>query len=136
MKYYLSAIVLLVIIIGGGWWLMTRNTTPTIPSDQTATTSESSFNTNATTTATSTTVAPTGITMTEVKKHNKATDCYTAINGNVYNVTSWIDQHPGGADAIISLCGIDGSSAFDSQHGGQRRPESELASFKIGALAK
>ena len=135
-KYFILALVVLGLIIGGGWWLMNRNTTPTIPSDQTATTSESSFNTNATTTATSTTVAPTGITMAEVKKHNKASDCYTAINGNVYNVTSWIDQHPGGADAIISLCGIDGSSAFDSQHGGERRPESELASFKIGALAK
>ncbi len=135
-KYFILALVVLGLIIGGGWWLMNRNVTPTIPSDQTATTSETSFNTNATTTATSTTATPKGITMTEVKKHNKDTDCYTAINGNVYDLTSWIDQHPGGADAIISLCGIDGSSAFTEQHGGQGKPERELASFKIGPLAK
>ncbi len=74
--------------------------------------------------------------MAQVKQHNSASSCYTAINGSVYDVTSWINQHPGGASAILSLCGTDGSAAFDAQHGGQRRPESELASFKIGALAQ
>jgi cytochrome b involved in lipid metabolism len=60
--------------------------------------------------------------MAEVATHNTAQNCWTAIDGNVYNVTSWINQHPGGAQAIISLCGIDGSNAFNGQHGGQKRP--------------
>ena len=77
---------------------------------------------------------PTTYTIAQVTKHNNRTDCWTAINGGVYNVTSWIAQHPGGQSTIISLCGIDGSAAFDDQHGGQGRPESELASFKIGTL--
>jgi hypothetical protein len=34
------------------------------------------------------------------------------------------------------MCGVDASSAFDAQHSGQRRPEQEFASFKIGALEK
>lgn len=72
--------------------------------------------------------------MTEVTSHKDAKNCWTTINGNVYDVTPWIAQHPGGAQAIISLCGIDGSSAFDGQHGGQRRPEAELKSFLIGKL--
>jgi cytochrome b involved in lipid metabolism len=81
-------------------------------------------------------VAPvsTEYTLTQVATHNKKTDCWTTINGGVYNVTSWIDEHPGGADAIISLCGIDGSSAFVDQHSGQKRPANELATFKIGNL--
>ena len=82
---------------------------------------------------------PTGTTLTaytlaDVKLHNTSTNCWTTINGSVYNVTSWIGQHPGGSAAIISLCGIDGSSAFNGQHGVQARPASELASFKIGVL--
>ena len=73
-------------------------------------------------------------TMTDITAHNSQTSCWTAINGNVYDVTSWIKKHPGGAVAIISLCGIDGSSAFNGQHGGQRRPANELVGFKIGVL--
>ena len=75
-------------------------------------------------------------TMTEVASHNSASSCYTAVNGSVYDVTNWINQHPGGAGAILSMCGKDSTSAFEGQHGGQRRPESELASFKIGTLAQ
>ena len=45
----------------------------------------------------------------EVAKHNNASDCWSIIDGNVYNLTSWISQHPGGQAAIKSLCGIDGS---------------------------
>jgi cytochrome b involved in lipid metabolism len=73
-------------------------------------------------------------TMTDVTAHSSQTSCWTAINGNVYDVTSWIKKHPGGAGSIISLCGIDGSSAYNGQHGGQRRPANELAGFKIGVL--
>lgn len=75
-------------------------------------------------------------TLTIVANHNSQSSCWTAINGNVYDVTKWIGQHPGGAQAIIGLCGKDGSSAFNDQHGGQRKPENELASFKIGTLTK
>jgi cytochrome b involved in lipid metabolism len=75
-------------------------------------------------------------TLAEVATHNNKADCWATINGSVYNVTSWISQHPGGQEAILSLCGKDGSSLFNGQHGGDARPASELASFKIGALAK
>ena len=72
--------------------------------------------------------------MADVSIHNNASDCWTAINGSGYDVTSWISKHPGGPDKIIALCGIDGSQAFNKKHGGQRRPENELATFKIGVL--
>lgn len=74
-------------------------------------------------------------TMADVEAHHDASSCYTAINGAVYDVTDWISRHPGGSKAILGLCGTDGSSAFDAQHGGQARPEQELATLKIGTLA-
>lgn len=83
------------------------------------------------TNATSTT-----FTMAEVATHNNRSSCYTAISGSVYDLTTWIDKHPGGPDKILSLCGNDGTAAFTGQHGGQRRPEQELASFKIGTLSQ
>lgn len=32
----------------------------------------------------------------ELAKHNKIDDCWLAIRGKVYNVTKYMDFHPGG----------------------------------------
>lgn len=74
--------------------------------------------------------------MAIVATHSSEQSCWTTINGNVYDVTKWISQHPGGSGAILRLCGKDGTDSFAGKHGGQPRPASELASFKIGTLAK
>ncbi len=73
-------------------------------------------------------------TMAQISLHNSASDCYTAISGSVYNLTSYIAQHPGGSGAIISLCGKDGTAAFNAQHAGQSNPAGQLASLKIGIV--
>jgi cytochrome b involved in lipid metabolism len=96
-----------------------------------------SINPAATTTGTVSTPVPgKSYTLAEVAVHKDATSCWTAVNGKVYDVTTWIARHPGGQAAILSICGKDGSAAFNDQHGGQARPASELASFYIGTLAK
>ena len=74
------------------------------------------------------------LTMAQVKANNSVSSCWSVINGNVYDLTSWISGHPGGRSAIISICGVDGSSAFNSQHSGQSRPEARLASYLLGKL--
>ncbi len=86
--------------------------------------------------STSTTQGPDTYTLAQVAQHNNGASCWTAINGDVYDVTSWINEHPGGPQAILSLCGTDGSAAFNGQHGGQARPAAELATFKIGTLVQ
>ncbi len=86
--------------------------------------------------ASPTTPTSSGYTAAEVAIHKNASSCWTIVNNFVYDVTSFISQHPGGSARILSICGIDGTNAFDDQHGGQRRPEQELASFKIGILKK
>lgn len=79
---------------------------------------------------------PNEYTIKEVARHNSLSSCYTAINGSVYDLTPFINQHPGGQQAIESLCGIDGTVAFDNQHGGQRRPANELAGLEVGILVQ
>lgn len=75
-------------------------------------------------------------TMDQVATHSTAGDCYTVIEGSVYNLSNFVSKHPGGKEAIMSLCGKDGTVAFSSQHGDDRRPNTTLTSFKIGTLSE
>jgi hypothetical protein len=77
-----------------------------------------------------------GYTMAQVKANNSARSCWTAIDGFVYNLTSWISSHPGGAGAILFLCGTDGTNAFKAQHEQQARPAVRLDGYKLGPLNK
>lgn len=66
------------------------------------------------------------VTTSAVSSHNKPSNCWIIIHGNAYNVTNFLDQHPGGSDAIIPYCGRDATTAFDTQ-GGRRRGHSQTA---------
>lgn len=105
-------------------------------SNQAAASNGSTSSGKSSTTSKSTgTISKTGITSAEVSKHSTPTSCWSSINGNVYDLSNWINRHPGGAGVIKTLCGKDGSSMFNNQHGGQSRPANELSGFKIGKLA-
>ena len=55
------------------------------------------------------------LSLTEIQKHNSAKDCWVIISNNVYDVTSYINLHPGGAVNISSFCGQDVTQAFLNQ---------------------
>lgn len=75
-------------------------------------------------------------TLAQVATHATEANCYSAINGVVYNLTAWINKHPGGDRAILSICGKDGSAAFNGQHAGSTRVENILAGYEVGILIK
>ncbi len=77
---------------------------------------------------------PTGYTMADVALHASKASCWTAINGSVYDVTSYIPRHPGGEKNVLKICGKDGTSLFEGQHGGDSKPEAKLAPLRIAAL--
>lgn len=97
--------------------------------------STTSSGTKATPQATATSKVAGTYNAADLKKHATAASCWSAINGNVYDLTKWINRHPGGASVIKGLCGRDGTAGFNGQHGGQSRPVSELAAYKIGKFA-
>ncbi len=89
--------------------------------------------------------AATTYTMAQVATHNSADDCWTIIDGKVYDITSYIPRHPGG-DEILRACGTDGTSLFERRETssgesvGSGSPHSanaarELAALQVGTLA-
>ena len=75
-------------------------------------------------------------TMAQVSANKSAAKCWSVINGDVYDLTKWISAHPGGAGAILSLCGTDGTQDFIAMHRSQGRPISVLGNYLLGPLTK
>lgn len=73
-------------------------------------------------------------TMDDVKKRSTSSACWSVIDGNVYDLTKWIPAHRGGPQAILFLCGKDGTSAYKAQHEGASTPMSALSNYFIGPL--
>lgn len=84
------------------------------------------------------------ISLAEVAVHNTKEDCWTAINGNVYDLTEYIPRHKG-RDNIVSACGVDATSYFAGEQSGQlggtkdhtssQSALRDLERLKIGVLA-
>jgi DMSO/TMAO reductase YedYZ heme-binding membrane subunit/predicted heme/steroid binding protein len=86
-------------------------------------------------------IAPTsttqGFTMQEVAQHNSQSDCYVAYQGTVYNITSYLPNHPGGIRKATRMCGQNIDS-FSGQHSGgsfsSPQAQEMLASLEVGKL--
>ena len=77
------------------------------------------------------------LTPSEVAKHTSSNDCWMIVSGSVYNVTSYLPIHPGGANEIQPFCGKDGTKAFATQggrgsHSGQA--QNDLSTLLLGVL--
>ena len=53
-----------------------------------------------------------------VAQHATRSDCWTTVDGNVYDISKLIESTPGG-DELIAACGTDGTELFD------QRPDSQ-----------
>uniref|UniRef100_F7DDA0 Cytochrome b5 reductase 4 n=1 Tax=Equus caballus TaxID=9796 RepID=F7DDA0_HORSE len=59
------------------------------------------------------------VTEEELKKHDKKDDCWICIRGSkgfVYNVSPYMEYHPGGEDELMRAAGSDGTDLFDQVH--------------------
>lgn len=75
-------------------------------------------------------------TMAEVAQYNTKAKCFTVVSGSVYDLTTWIAEHPGGEKEILAVCGKDGTKAFEGEHAGESQTVTDLLNFKVGTLAK
>lgn len=133
-KSYLIIIIVAIVVTVVAAFYVTRQNKKSITS--TTPTSQSSVAASPTVTASPATGAKT-VTVAEVAKHNSKSDCWVIIGSEVYNVTSVIPSHPGGADKIIAVCGGDGTQAFTSREGQGPHPseaQEQLDKLFVGNL--
>lgn len=70
----------------------------------------------------------------EVAEHNTPSSAWVSIHGYVYDVTEWIDLHPGGADVLLISAGRDVTQVYDSYHKASTA-KAYLGKYLIGRLA-
>ncbi|KAH8389252.1 hypothetical protein KR200_006656 [Drosophila serrata] len=69
----------------------------------------------------------------ELALHNKVDDAWMAIRGRVFNVTRYMDFHPGGVDELMRGVGRDATQLFDEVHAWVNYPQL-LGKCYIGPL--
>jgi len=75
----------------------------------------------------------------EAAKHNAPSDCWLIIKGKVYDVSNFLNIHPGNSDTIIPFCGKDATIAFETKDKSPAKDHSQsayalLADYYIGNL--
>ncbi|XP_023545611.1 cytochrome b5 [Cucurbita pepo subsp. pepo] len=69
----------------------------------------------------------------EVSQHSSNDDCWIIIDGKVYDLTSYLDEHPGGDDVIVAATGRDATDDFEDA-GHSKDARELMEKFYIGEL--
>lgn len=77
------------------------------------------------------------ISIEEVKKHNSKKSLWIIINGNVYDVTEFLNHHPGGTKPLLIFAGKDATDKFNNidKHDSDKVRE-YMKKFYIGKIDK
>lgn len=77
------------------------------------------------------------IRLAEVARHKRGDDCWMAINGQVYDLSGYIPEHPARPAVILPSCGRDATQAYRTKNKGRAHsPDADalLATFRLGPL--
>ncbi|CRG86670.1 hypothetical protein PISL3812_03680 [Talaromyces islandicus] len=74
-------------------------------------------------------------TLQQLAQHHTREGAWITINGNVYDVTRYLDDHPGGRDLLLEVAGKDATEEFDYvDHSDDAREK--LETLRIGTLSE
>ncbi|KAF5727142.1 cytochrome b5 isoform Cb5-D [Tripterygium wilfordii] len=71
--------------------------------------------------------------MQEAAEHGSKDDCWVVIDGKVYDVSSYLDEHPGGDDVVLAVTGKDATDDFEDA-GHSKEARELMEKFCIGEL--
>ncbi|AFZ78907.1 Cytochrome b5-like Heme/Steroid binding domain containing protein [Theileria equi strain WA] len=74
------------------------------------------------------------ITLEELEKHNTEDDCWIGLEGVVYDVSGYAENHPGGKQEMLRKAGTNVTGFFGSMHQGKEFDEEIKKVKKIGVL--
>ncbi|KAL0933413.1 cytochrome b5 [Colletotrichum truncatum] len=69
----------------------------------------------------------------EVSKHHNVHDLWVSIRGRVYDVTGYVEDHPGGIEVLKDVAGSDGTESFEYV-GHSDDAYKVLQRFQVGTL--
>ncbi|KAF9583025.1 hypothetical protein BGW38_010394 [Lunasporangiospora selenospora] len=72
-------------------------------------------------------------TTTELALHNSKDNLFLSINGKVYDVSGFIDEHPGGEEVLIDEAGHDATESFEDV-GHSEEARDIMKRFYVGEL--
>lgn len=72
------------------------------------------------------------ITIDELRQHEGKEEPWFVVNGEVYEGLSFLNEHPGGAQSIISAAGLDSTDEFMAIH--SETAKSMMPKYHIGSL--
>ncbi|KAI9826004.1 MAG: hypothetical protein M1819_007459 [Sarea resinae] len=72
------------------------------------------------------------ISVDELRKHEKGEEPWFVINGEVYDGTAFLNDHPGGAQSILSAAGLDITDEFMAIH--SETAKAMMPGYHIGSL--
>lgn len=70
----------------------------------------------------------------QVALHNTEESAWIAVDGKVYDVTDFVDRHPGGKEILLLAVGRDATDLFVSYHPFTNTPRKVLEKYCIGKL--
>ncbi|KAE9993561.1 hypothetical protein EG327_004320 [Venturia inaequalis] len=70
----------------------------------------------------------------QVSSHNSSQSCWVILYNKVYDVTSFLSEHPGGSKIILKLSGTDATEEYDPVHPAGTLEESLPASACLGTV--
>ncbi|QOU21007.1 hypothetical protein BRETT_000724 [Brettanomyces bruxellensis] len=59
---------------------------------------------------------PMRITKARLQQHHSRRDCWVSLNGKVFDITNYLDFHPGGRDLLVENAGKDATLIFQKYH--------------------
>jgi cytochrome b involved in lipid metabolism len=71
----------------------------------------------------------------EVQQHTSPGDLWLVIDRKVYDVSRWMDEHPGGPEVLLQEAGKDATNAF-ADIGHSLYAEELLKNYYLGDLAR
>jgi len=73
------------------------------------------------------------ITRAALSDHSKREDVWMSLHGKVYDVTKYLEDHPGGEEVLLDRAGKDGTEDFeDVGHSNEARKT--LTKYEVGEL--
>ncbi|KAG8371735.1 hypothetical protein BUALT_Bualt13G0119000 [Buddleja alternifolia] len=71
--------------------------------------------------------------LAEVSEHNTNKDCWLLIDGKVYDVTKFLEDHPGGDEVLVTATGKDATDDFEDV-GHSTSAKAMLEEFYVGDI--